>query len=413
MAYSDLDTFVSLDECAEIIGANPALFNQGYAHGVVEACGLDCSGLWVEWPWQIDTGMARQPLARQLMSAELAVEQLTGLPIAPKKRTKIYRIWNGDSIFTGVTLAAPKFAIPGYVPKVPVFIGSYSGAAIEILDVDGDSFTETIRISFVSPVELNKDNILLYVGNRFGNIGSRIRPVRNVSCTQINDNFYDVVIEIKSWQAVLPSLIYNRAFGKNIGVDLSSPSSYVSSFDIGYLKNDNSAPMARFFYDIPDITCGSPTCVACADSYLYGGWEIIGDRIRVFPAKYNEETKQWEEIDIFSCSCGRAPSSVEISWYESLLGESPSESLITNVKEAICLIAAARFNRVQCDCECGSQMIFRDMQTDLSVIQGGGRYITAHTLNCPLGTRRGEIEAWNILKLITGASGVITRAFYA
>lgn len=393
-----------------MIGANPALFNQAYAHGVVEACGLDCSGLWVEYPWQIETGLAREPLAMQLLIAESEIEKFLGVSLRPRLQSRLQRIYQPHDVLSGIKIVLPPDALWDYRPYIPHKVASVDQTGVSIVDLDGDGFAEMALISFTSPVAISLENAVLYVGGAFGAPVARIRPLHRVICTDVGGGVYAVTYHVPIWQIIEPERLHARAFGKNIGVDLSDPDVLLKDFDVGYMRLGPEMPMARFYYDVPEIACGRPNCQICTEQFTHGILEKRGEYFWVRPAQYNQDEQRWEPIVNYPCTCAQNPSAVEVFWYASASTPNPLNELDPLLKQAVVYLAAARFNRVKCDCECGNQMIFRSMQADISVVENKGRYVSNTMLSCPFGLRVGEQEAWRLLNNFVGAGLKLSRA---
>lgn len=410
MAFSALETALPLDECAQRIGANPALFNQSFVANLIGACGTDCSGLWVEWLWQVETGLSRDALAHQLLVAENEIASYLGRPLVPKRKRQFFDIRpdpNGCNLFTGMHLHLSEY-LEDYWPYVPEELGTIALEDATAEDQDNDGFPETVAFAVTADTAVEPEALVAYVGGRFGVLGSQIRPVTDITHVDILGE-RTFTIRIPVWQLVKPELLYSRTFGNNAALDLTDGDIFVTSVAFGYMRQDKSSARARLYYSTPAVTCGNDGCAACTDTYVDADWRTDGARIWVYPAEYDPDDDSWTASSLLDCTCGRRPSSVEIVYYDGISPATPRSELSENLKEAVSLLAAARFTRVRCDCECGNAMQFRTLQRDLAMVEGAGRYTTAAKLNCPFGTRYGEQEAFNRIAAMTGGAGLVVK----
>ena len=420
MAYSALTTRLPLDECAEIIGANPAMFNQAFANDLVGPCGTECSGLWTEWTWQTSTGLSRSDLARTVALAEAEIANYLGRPLAPTARTLSVSVPpnpDANTLFMGMHVALPRY-LDGYVPFTAQYVGSVDlvvggeegdPVTISYVDEEGDGYAEMAYIVIEATTAIDENNLIIYAGGGFGLPASQIRPFTSVTYVDVGE-VRTMTVRIPRWQIIKPELLFTRSAAPNVAIDLLTPGIEIESIDFGYMAEDNTAPRVRFAYTAPTYSCGQLDCHACAQSYQYGDWRADGEgRIWIYPAEYNEETGLWEEVNLLDCICGRRPSSATITYYDSLSAPTPRSELDLTLKQAVAVLAGARFTRVRCDCDCGNAMQFRLLQVDMGVVAGAGRYTSAACLNSPFGTRVGEQDCWNALQNYVGASGLVVR----
>ena len=200
MAYSNVDTKLSLDECAAILGINPAHFNSATADPVAYSpCGGGCQGFWCESAWQSPGAMSRQSLALAIAAAEREVERWVNRPLTPRRRQRLVRIPRDYSPYFGFrTYIGPHLA--NYVPYGLVSLGTVTvpedpapaplGAAyapdpgassMVFSDMDGDTLYETVTLSLPITGEVDPGAVVVYLSGEFGERAGQIRPLRGVA----------------------------------------------------------------------------------------------------------------------------------------------------------------------------------------------------------------------------------------
>jgi hypothetical protein len=113
-------------------------------------------------------------------------------------------------------------------------------------------------------------------------------------------------------------------------------------------------------------------------------------------ATYNSSEDTWESECLAEC---RDPDFVKIWYYSGLmdsryLASASMDPLSDYWAQTIAWLATARLDQPFCDCDRVQDMV-KYIQADMAVVGGPlGYNTTLEQLNCPWGTRRGAIHAW-------------------
>jgi hypothetical protein len=116
-------------------------------------------------------------------------------------------------------------------------------------------------------------------------------------------------------------------------------------------------------------------------------------------ATYDSTDAQWEADGMVVC---RDPDFVK-TWYycgmidDGYLANTRNDPLPLRLARAIMWLATARLERPLCACSNVSSLS-QSLQADIAVAGEGGDMLSDDALNCPFGTKRGEIMAWRAIR---------------
>jgi hypothetical protein len=128
--------------------------------------------------------------------------------------------------------------------------------------------------------------------------------------------------------------------------------------------------------------------------------DVNASMVVPMPGEYDAVNAYWNKS---SWTVGREPDIVKF-WYRCgaqsdlyLKGRS-CDSLSEFWARIIAEMATARLERPFCSCG-NLQALADDLRQDLTASEGNTRrFVTADTLDSPLGTRKGEVTAWTKIK---------------
>ena len=197
MARASINTLLSLDQWAQIVGINPWEFNQ-IAEGLPVQNRAQCPHVWFQYPWQQEW-IGREELANCIRQAEELIAEKTNIWPAPNY---IVEEWNQPNYPSSKTAPIMTDSSGRYkaiktryshLRNFGVFTRSLINAdvAVTLSDEDGDLLNETFTLTTVSTSLLTADEIGVYTSDadRLGQDLDetwRIRPLRiSVSGTTI------------------------------------------------------------------------------------------------------------------------------------------------------------------------------------------------------------------------------------
>lgn len=190
MGRQTVQTLLSIDEWAQIMGVSPWEFNQvgqGFPNNVV----MPCENVWFQHQWQKDF-IAREEIAQAIYDAEYMLAQQAGFFFAPKfvvsegstypTTRDLWRVRDGRGVYgmwRELNLDYGHFITGGIFARTVL-----SDVSITYSDADGDGIEDTFTVSFATTVT-DPSEIALYnvSGDRMGQAldeAFRIRPI-NVS----------------------------------------------------------------------------------------------------------------------------------------------------------------------------------------------------------------------------------------
>lgn len=439
MARANVQTLLSLDRWAQIMGLNPVSFNGAIlGPNCYQAC-TKCRELWNQHPWQSSGGyMAREDLAWAIADAERDIKNFLGVPLCPELHcmtlpylppsNQISCGWNGSySPRPAYQISeCPIFFLPRQAERL-LGIASLLDDTMVILDEEGDFYDGDechCPVEVQATLHVSRDNTEPFTPEScqiFVRYQGRTEEIKGAKVIEViydsieNEDLVQIIFD--SWRLIEPSLWENAGpyAGEdscvNCGIDILDSDNLVDYIEIWQRYHDPSMPIAEFGWecDIP-CGCGDPDCPICRVQ-IQPACVIENTRgpgfVVPFPARWNAGEEAWGRIDPWTC--WRQPDFVRFYYWTGYLpkGQCPPESLCavdcSQIEQIIAILAAARMTRRICSCTCGeSKPWWEELQTNTSKsTRETGTYVnTVQTLNNPFGTRVGEIDAYRRLDLI-------------
>jgi hypothetical protein len=277
-----------------------------------------------------------------------------------------------------------------------------AGATVTLTDDDSDGFNETALIS-IATVLTDPCEIKVYYPGTDGEQDYEIRPARVKTISGGT-----LTIKFDAWQLFKPELLAAWPGDYTVQpdyIDATSSASYLSEVDVYREYADPEEQCTLYWEGAPGSsvcgTCGGSGCnscspitqTACIQPKLAKNGSVI-----VVPSTYSAGAHTPSTF----CA-GREPDRVFAS-YQSGASElyKGCKRVPDDLARAITYMATARLSRPLCTtCQNVKDMEDR-LREDLIFITGGEtsdtRFVTPEVIGNPFGTRRGEVEAWRIIR---------------
>lgn len=397
-------TCLSLAEYARVMGINPAHFWGGVGSSVM-AVGASCSSIWWQHSWQAVDRVSREDLAMSIYDAENEIARLLGWWPAPVwelseehpwpthyDRTTIGgMVWGLRAKNVSVRTSWGKVIAPGR--RVETFIDN---PRVTYTDADGDGFFETATVTCATTLTDTNEIKVFHTGYS-GDQEWEIRPAR--SKTIAGGVFTGVFY---AWQFVDPDLYETFPTTSSVpALDFSVTTSYVLTVDVYRVRNDESQTGAQLVWEPDSLACSQTLALETQNGTFIVHDHEIGDVVP-YAATYGTA---WVEDD-WTCDCN-APDRVRLWYYHGAVeprytAGKTDDPLMDYFAHAIAWMATARLERPMC--ACGSLVALAEhLRQDLA-LQGETSFAsTEEILNCPFGTRRGEVMAWKRCAKFSGA----------
>lgn len=412
MAFTPIKTALPIEEVAEYLSIDPAHFSQATAEPVAHRfCGSNCGDLWVTYSWGSRTGLSRDALARATAQAEIEVGRYLGKPLTPRQEGRSFQIYPSKQpcFFSGMRFKIGEH-LADYHPFVPQLLGSasFAGGELNFESTWGNGWDDIVRLVFEIALgeneTLTEDAIVFYAGGRFGEQVGALRNAIAIDVEEVAPRLWRVEAVFHCWDLIDPRYQLQPAPEPHqyTVINLTTPDYWIESIEVGVMRPQLALPTATFFYEATSC-CSRSDCQFCRSQVeeVTGVWRNDGpDHVYAWPATWDEASQSWLEEEPVPCQCMRWPSSVHITWWDSYCPPTPRSELCDEVKEAVALLAGARVTVNNCDCDCGKDQWFRELQVDTAKVVGAGRYVTPKRLNSYFGTLQGEQMAYDRLQAL-------------
>jgi hypothetical protein len=410
-------TILPLHTYAKLLGLNPMHFSGAVAptHDVMPLEG--CDDIWFKYEWQDNDKVSRWEIAEEIQTAEQEVANFLGFWPAhywtenelvnyPHPFERSYR-GNGRNISgraKSVHLRYGKFINPG--ARTLALIDT---PTVVYSDEDSDGYSETATITAATTLT-DVNEIKIFFATMSGALEWEIRPVQSKSIAGGN-----VTIVVDSWQLIDPELYEALPTSAgNIAIDVSTTANFVTTVDVYREYIDTTASPVSFFWEngylagTPFVcpSCGTIGCTVCGYDSQNGcmiAREHHTGEIVMYPATYDADNASWQVSQWSPCV---EPDFARVAYLsgdqsqEYLQGRT-HDPLSLSMAQVITWIATARLPRPLCTCGIAQEKVTylgRDMA---NFTAGDTFFLTPDAMNCPFGTRRGEVMAWRRLLRLT------------
>lgn len=413
-----------LDQWREIIGFNPWHF-WGLADASIVPVTSKCNDVVREYGWQGADEAGREDIRSAISTAEQIIrDNLAYWPapvyselIVPWPRflnMRLMRMGRRDAMGGWIPVILDEGQIQNIgIESLTLLAGA---SAVTYADHDGDGLKEDWSVTLASAVYPSEIAVYFTAADRLisdAALSSRWR-IEPVSIVQSGGN---IVISGKRWLVVKPALYEDK---NNFPIDPTVDANFVTTLDVyrRYTKTDGvdsrtDSQSAMIWESKPcPWGCDNPYPLNSGDPYSQG-WVAGRAGIRdaaagiVVPAEavYNATTGAWSHPSLCLSSCGE-PDRVMVRF----LGGYPLEAhgwMDKFMRTLVTRLSASEMTRRICACDQANRE-WSHWQQDVSRSEGPETYqINLDVLSNPIGTRRGQIFAWQQFKGLTRVTGML------
>jgi len=400
LARAAIATLLPLDRWAYHVGLNPRHFNQVTTQFDRSP---HCQQVWVQYPWQAADRIGREEVANAISQAETALIALIGffpLPVwmeaepqrttPPNDRSKVYLdLGNARGLFQSVRTAFGRFIVGGMPAHEDLGTASKADGTMQWLDLDGDGYFETARLTLVCPAALTDVNeVHCHFPDQEGDEWE-IRPLRTVTIEAGNliiDIDRHLLVDPDRWEALDPQ-----------EVDGDDDTHFVNEVGVSRMYNDPSQQCQLLWERVPGACgCGSTDCSACAWAAQWACLQARDPEMGIVtyqPGVWDEDTRTYTAAML---AVPRAPERVRL-WYRSGFmggGRRPYCDMHPELERIITHYSLTLLDRDLCSCSGVEDMVKR-LRDDRALTSETGSYkLGARHLACPWGTTTGAIGAY-------------------
>lgn len=402
MARAETKTLLSLDRFARVMGVHPLHFNGVYVQDLAPA--TTCGQPLVQYDWQTADGVSRESIAVAIADAESRLAQWLGFKPLPSfeldERHGFVRpadpslmrasLMQADGLAIATQLDWGYVVAGGIEKRDPIQLN----VNVTYSDGDADGYKETATIAVGTTVTDPNEIIIAFPGEG-GMVEWEIRPIRVSIAGGV------ATITARREQLVNPSTQESMVTGTR-GVDGSVDANFAPRVDVYRAWHDPSQQV-QFLWENPGSACGcnSSACQACYIGAQFG-CSIVRDYrlglISGIPAVWDDLAQAYAATTYF---VPRAPDKARW-WYRAGYRDTtqlrPFRDMDRRWERAISIFAASMLERPFCGCK-SAESITHYWQEDLGMSTTDHSFrVGQKWLDNPLGTTRGAIEAWRIIR---------------
>lgn len=412
MARASTPTLLSLDRFAQIAGLHPLHFNQVFVADLAPT--VECDTTISQHSWQMNDGVSREEIAQAIAEAETDIETFLKFSPAPKYYNELvkpqghYRAQASYGFYQNYGMAPPNYNLldltRGYFQSGGIRATTLldAASAIAYTDVENDGYKETATVTVPAiPTDVLEDEIKVYYpGMPAEDTTWQIRPIQ----VSINRITAIATITFKREQALLAAL--QEAYNAEPADGLDN-ANFLTTVDVYRVYTDQST-QATFLSKAGCASCfGSGDCTVCAWDENTGCLSMLNSRLGQVNAHLGTfDATTGLFVESSSSCCVRPPSLIRAQYLagqllDTTLGAGKAK-IQTRYELAIARLAMTKLDRPMCSCE-SIQGNFTYWTTDLAstVSEAGSsniRVIAPSVLECPFGTMRAGVWAYNLLK---------------
>lgn len=408
MAFAQTQTKLPLDRWARLIGINPLHFN-----GLQVRDPTVCSAVWFQYEWQTADRVSREEVARAIATAEADIEDVIGYrlmpaweidewqPAAPVPRPELLRRMSIDTHgFSQAVQSKWGYILSGGVRAKTVLDAAQ---AIVYSDVDGDGYNETATVTAVVTAGMNPCEIAVFypVGQGVTDAGDdeyQIRPVA-VSVSGVT-----ATIVFRRELCVRADLLERDVIPANDdqfrALDANDNANFLTTVDVYRVYNDPQSQAMFMWEPLSCSSCGGSGCEQCAYTVQTGCLMARSDprlgMLTYRPAEWNATTALFDSAGWVE---GRSPDIIRLWYYAGWRAKNlscPTVQMDPFYERLVAIYAAALLDRPICECN-NTGAYIEQWRRDVALTIGGGENpkISGRDLDCPWGTKRGAIYAYN------------------
>lgn len=418
-------TKLSLAEWASIAQVNPLQF-WGVAIPEVEHDTALTDNAWLQYGWQTRDALARDELAQLIASAESDIELALGYHLLPDwtvdewratprpYRPELYNLNGRDVRGQSIRVHAQW----GYFISGGVRASTLVAADAPVTysnTFPPATYPNQATVSVTVDAGQDPQEIHVYYPDQGGDPRYEIRPV------QVSIVGTTATITFRREMAVVLTLLESLDVEAVRAVDGTVDANFLTAVDVFRVYNDPSTQATLQWSPPYCASCGGGGCAVCGYVVQDGCLTLYGDPrhsdVGFWPGTWDAATETFAGA---LWAGGRAPDIARLSYYSGWRDKSLAQPLIQmdrRLARCVAIMAAARMRRSPTDY--ASRRFYELYSQDMAYEAGGeqiSRYrlpLGSHKLSLlenPFGTRRGEIEAWQIINTLGLNIGVGARA---
>lgn len=375
------------------MGVHPLHFN-----GVVAdiAPTTVCGQPIMQHDWQTADGVSRDAIALAIADAEQRISQYLGFKLLPTFEADERHEFSRSGLVAGSVKMNYGHVVAGGIERRDVI---QLNVPVVYSDDDADGYKETATVA-VSTAFTDLNEFAMVMPGEGGAVEWEIRPI------QVSVSGGVATLVARREQLVNPVVSSGFATGTR-AVDGSDDAQFLLSVDIYRVWHDPSQQV-QFLWEANSwglCGCGMNYCQTCYLSAQFGCTTVRDYRLGLIagtPATWNVSTSAYESA---AFSVMRAPERGRFWYragYRNQRARKPMLEMDTRWESAVSKLAATLLERPICGCP-NVENITRYWRDDLAVNSsdttgGSTNRLSNRWLNNPLGTARGAIHAWRIIR---------------
>lgn len=418
-----ISPLLALEEWRQVVGYNPLHF-WGLSDPTYAPLTSACNAVVREYGWQGDDAAGRDDIRRAIMTAEERLRELLGYATAQRYVEKTFewpQLWNSAYKRYGYAAADNTWAtieLPNDAKVRSVGVEKMTSIAINhalgvAQDLDSDGLAETYQITVATTVtDASQIGVYFSASERYTNESASDRWRIKPSAIVISGG--NAVIQIPIWQTVKPALYQGFA---PAGLDTSVAANYATTVDVFQRTTEvdgdtlDTVQAYLTWTTQPWPTCAGPSITNASDPAAYAvalarvalvdpenGILGIGESVKnvatgIWSSVFNSNFRPPDLVTIRYCAGDSADlGQMKLKW-----------------RTVVTRLACAEMMRRVSTCDLANREIY---QWQLDMSRAGGREIEQFTisqddLNNPLGTLKGQVYAWKMIKHERQLQGVL------
>jgi hypothetical protein len=388
------------------MGFHPLHFNGVEVFDLAPA--TTCASPLMQHPWQVNNGIAREDIAVAIADAEARISQYLRFKLLPTFEIDERKAWprphGADMFATGVmNIRGQPSAIKtdwGYLLSGGIQGQSLvsASAPITYTDTDSDGYAETATVTVVTSVT-DPDELTVFYPGESGDLAWEIRPIAASITSGV------ATIRFRREQAVNPGLLEGFGGRSAVGTD---DTLFLTAVDVYRMYLDPQQQVQFLWENGGGATacgCSNGGCQICYLGTQFGCASVREYRsgmISAVPAEWDAATSQFVSA---SSAVGRAPDKVRLWYRAGWLDRTQRRPYVTmdpTWARAVSYMATSLLSRPMCSCQNVTAQV-EYWQTDMALIKVSGGasenfQMDRAMLGNPLGTTRGAVAAWRLIR---------------
>lgn len=394
---ADTPTKLSLWDFARIIGFNPLHFG---GIELQEIAGAYCNRPMPQYEWQDGDRVGREAVARAIAMAEENMEAYLRFHVLPAYDVleRVDGVQNYQAWLRGN--ASRVFPLNwGYINEGGVRATTLIDAAGTIVWTDAGYWQVGTVTAALPEADMDTCEIRIYYPGHAADPAWEIRPAEVTIAGQVATIVFrrELAVNPDLWDA----LEYEAANGDD-------NADFLTDVAVYRVYTDPSQGMSWLWEPWGLCGCGGVGCATCQLASQTGCFYVRDEKYGTVVGRPGTWTEGVFAAHDFSHGFRKPDFGVfsYLSGYRDQTQTCPNKTMYPTLARAVAYYAAALLERPPCDCTVDSWHYWREDATDVSQGRRSAPQLGANIGN-PLGTRRGEIYAWNTVMTLTIGQGAV------